>query len=320
MNAAAPDARGTSTLRRAAAAGRSTSPGSAARSRRWSTSTAGEPRLFGGALRGLREAGAYADARVERCLRRREADLRRVPDPLLPAGDAAGDEGGDAVRRPPDELAAPDPGLRHWIDGWRRSRSPAAPPRADGGVRPPRAGPLPPRSAARRPPERSGTTAGERSRLPPVAPFPPPCIMRAAAHASTLQREEEENLTERCARRGLVGPRRRGMRAGACRGGGGARPTERRRGDRRRDDHTPGGRRLPRTTNPAPSRRFYDARRGALDALSCERLLAAEASARGVTPEKLREQVTGAAAVTDADIQAFYDQNKARMGGRPSSR
>lgn len=71
-----------------------------------------------------------------------------------------------------------------------------------------------------------------------------------------------------------------------------------------------------RKTNARAFQEFYDARRAALEGLIAEKLIAAEASARGTTPDKLKEQLTSSAPVTDADIQKFYDENKARVGGR----
>ncbi len=62
---------------------------------------------------------------------------------------------------------------------------------------------------------------------------------------------------------------------------------------------------------------LYQARKQALDQLIAERLIDAEAKARGVTPEDLakaeiQDKVTP---VTDAEIEAFYNENKARMRG-----
>jgi acyl transferase domain-containing protein len=72
-----------------------------------------------------------------------------------------------------------------------------------------------------------------------------------------------------------------------------------------------------RKNNAKAFQDFYDARRQALDNLIGERLLAAEAASRGVTVEKLQQDVTAAApAVSDADVSTFYSQNQARMGGQ----
>ena len=72
-----------------------------------------------------------------------------------------------------------------------------------------------------------------------------------------------------------------------------------------------------RTSNPRAFQEYYNVKRSALERLIAERLLAAEATARGTTPDNLRQEITAAApAVTDAEMQTFYDQNKARYGGR----
>jgi hypothetical protein len=72
-----------------------------------------------------------------------------------------------------------------------------------------------------------------------------------------------------------------------------------------------------RKTNAKAFQEFYDARRAALEGLIAEKLIAAEAAAKGITADKLKEQLASSApAVTDADIQKFYDENKGRVGGR----
>jgi SurA-like protein len=72
-----------------------------------------------------------------------------------------------------------------------------------------------------------------------------------------------------------------------------------------------------RKTNTAAIQQFYDARRAALEQMISDRLLEMEAKARGVSPESLKQTImNGAAAPGDADVQAFFDQNKARMGGK----
>lgn len=71
-----------------------------------------------------------------------------------------------------------------------------------------------------------------------------------------------------------------------------------------------------RKTNNRATQEFYDARHAALEALIADRLLEAEAAEKGVTPDKLREQIIASVAVTDADVKTFYDENTARMGGR----
>jgi len=61
----------------------------------------------------------------------------------------------------------------------------------------------------------------------------------------------------------------------------------------------------------------FELRSDALDRLVAERLLAQEAKRQGVTIEDLmREQSSKAPAVTDEEVSAFYEQNKARVGGQ----
>jgi len=68
-------------------------------------------------------------------------------------------------------------------------------------------------------------------------------------------------------------------------------------------------------TNGQAFQAFYDARRAALDQLIAKRLMESEAAARKVTVEKLQQDVVaGIPATTDADVEAFYNQNKGRMG------
>jgi hypothetical protein len=70
-------------------------------------------------------------------------------------------------------------------------------------------------------------------------------------------------------------------------------------------------------SNPQAFQAFYDARRAALEQLIAERILEAEAASRGVTPEQLQQEiVAGVGAVSDADVENFFNQNKARMGDR----
>jgi len=72
-----------------------------------------------------------------------------------------------------------------------------------------------------------------------------------------------------------------------------------------------------RKVNPRAFQEFYDARKAALDGLIAERLIAAEAATRSTTPDKLRQEIGAAVpVVTDMDVQGFYTQNQARMGGR----
>lgn len=62
---------------------------------------------------------------------------------------------------------------------------------------------------------------------------------------------------------------------------------------------------------------FYDARREVLDMVITERLFQNEADARGVSQQQLQDEVTkDVAKVTDAEIEAFYNAQISRMGGR----
>jgi len=63
---------------------------------------------------------------------------------------------------------------------------------------------------------------------------------------------------------------------------------------------------------------LYDARRAALLGMIDEMLVADEAKARGVTTDALIKQEVEAKIVnpTDAEIAAFYEENKARVGGQ----
>jgi protein-disulfide isomerase len=63
----------------------------------------------------------------------------------------------------------------------------------------------------------------------------------------------------------------------------------------------------------------YDARRGALDALVAERLIEAEATRRGLTTDSLlRQEVEDKVEAPDpAEVEAFYEMNKARLGNQP---
>ncbi len=70
-----------------------------------------------------------------------------------------------------------------------------------------------------------------------------------------------------------------------------------------------------RKTNGKAFQDFYDARRAALEQLIAERLMAAEAASKSVTVDKLRQDAVAAVPpVTDADVETFFNQNKARMG------
>ena len=62
----------------------------------------------------------------------------------------------------------------------------------------------------------------------------------------------------------------------------------------------------------------YEALKEGLDEMVSEELMAQEAKARGITPEKLEEaEVTSKiAAPTDAEVQKVYDENKQALGGQ----
>ena len=63
---------------------------------------------------------------------------------------------------------------------------------------------------------------------------------------------------------------------------------------------------------------LYDARRAALDQVLMERLLGEDAAAQKITVEALIQKRIDEKVkpVTDADVEAFYKTNSARMGGR----
>lgn len=71
-------------------------------------------------------------------------------------------------------------------------------------------------------------------------------------------------------------------------------------------------------TNMKLAQDLYNARKATLDQLLLERLLAADAKAKNVTvddviKEKVAEKVQP---VTDAEVSAYYEANKGRMGGK----
>jgi len=70
-------------------------------------------------------------------------------------------------------------------------------------------------------------------------------------------------------------------------------------------------------TNSKAYQAWYDARKGMLDQMVTLRVVEAEVARRGITEPELQAQVTGdIAPVTDGEIQAFFAQNSARMGGK----
>lgn len=71
-------------------------------------------------------------------------------------------------------------------------------------------------------------------------------------------------------------------------------------------------------SNMKLAQQLYEARQAALDDLIMERLLAAEAEAKGVPLDQFVQQRIDAKIepVTDEDVKKFYDENVARMRGR----
>jgi hypothetical protein len=63
---------------------------------------------------------------------------------------------------------------------------------------------------------------------------------------------------------------------------------------------------------------LYDARRAALDQVLMERLLGEDAAAQKITVDELilKRIAEKVQPVTDADVEAFYKTNSARMGGK----
>ena len=63
------------------------------------------------------------------------------------------------------------------------------------------------------------------------------------------------------------------------------------------------------------NQQLYSARRATLDSMVNDQLTTAEATKRGISKEDLlKQEIDGKIApVTDADVQKFYDENKARM-------
>lgn len=73
-----------------------------------------------------------------------------------------------------------------------------------------------------------------------------------------------------------------------------------------------------RKTDMQAFQAYYDARKKALDQMIAKQLVETELAARGITETELQADVTASVpAVTPEEIQAFYTQNQAQMGGRP---
>ena len=73
-----------------------------------------------------------------------------------------------------------------------------------------------------------------------------------------------------------------------------------------------------RKTDMKAYQAYYDARKKALDQMIAKQLVDAELASRGINEQELQAEVTASvAAVTQAEIEAFFAQNQAQMGGRP---
>ena len=72
-------------------------------------------------------------------------------------------------------------------------------------------------------------------------------------------------------------------------------------------------------TNMQAYQSLYTARRAALDKMIADILVEKEAAEKGLPVEKLFEEHLNASKVpvTDDDVKKYYDENSARMGGRP---
>lgn len=71
-------------------------------------------------------------------------------------------------------------------------------------------------------------------------------------------------------------------------------------------------------TNMKLAQDLYNARRAAVDEVILDRALAGDAKAKGVTVDQLlKEKIASKASpVTDADVSAYFESNKGRMGGK----
>jgi protein-disulfide isomerase len=71
-------------------------------------------------------------------------------------------------------------------------------------------------------------------------------------------------------------------------------------------------------TNMKLAQSLYEARRAAIDQVVIDRVLAKEAAGRGIPVDQLMKErlAEKAKPVTDADVEAFYSANSARMGGK----
>lgn len=71
-------------------------------------------------------------------------------------------------------------------------------------------------------------------------------------------------------------------------------------------------------TNMKLAQDLYNARKAAVDEVILDRALGAEAKTKGVTVDQLLKEKVAAksTAVTDAEVSAYFETNKARMGGK----
>lgn len=71
-------------------------------------------------------------------------------------------------------------------------------------------------------------------------------------------------------------------------------------------------------SNMSVFQELYNARREALGELVADALLSEEAARRGISTDELVQQeiASKVTPVTEADIEAFYNQNKGRLGGQ----
>lgn len=71
-------------------------------------------------------------------------------------------------------------------------------------------------------------------------------------------------------------------------------------------------------TNMKLAQSLYDARRAAVDDVIIDRALGAEAKTKGVAVDQLLKEKIAAKTtpVTDAEVQAYFEANKGKMGGK----
>ena len=66
------------------------------------------------------------------------------------------------------------------------------------------------------------------------------------------------------------------------------------------------------------AQQLYDARKAMIDQMVIEKVLGPEAAKKGVTVDQLVKEQSAAKSspVTDADVETYYNNNKAKMGGK----